>query len=109
MAYMKGPFMEAERKVFATWLPVRFRDMECRTCHGTAGVANGTFRMPNPDLPWVAPGPDGFKELAEHETVVLKFMQQTLVPETARLLRMQAFDMETHRGFSCYQCHVRGQ
>jgi hypothetical protein len=109
MAYMKGPFMEEERKIFASWLPVRFRDMECRTCHGTVGVANGSFRMPNPDLPIVAPGPDGFQELAEHETVVLKFMQQKLVPETARLLGMEPFDMKTHRGFSCYQCHVRGQ
>lgn len=106
-AYMKTTFMNAERALFTSWQPVRFRDFECRTCHGSAAVANGTFLMPNPDLPHVAPGADGFKELAAHEPDVLKFMQSRLVPETARLLGMPAFDFEKHTGFSCYQCHVR--
>jgi hypothetical protein len=108
LAYMKTTFMEEERKVFASYEPVRFRDMSCRTCHGV-GVTEGTFRLPNPDLPVVAPGPEGFKELASQEPEVLAFMQKRVVPETARLLGVPAFDFETHRGFSCYQCHVRGQ
>jgi hypothetical protein len=63
--------------------------------------------MPNPDLPRLAPGRDGFTELSEHEPQVLRFMQQTLVPETARLLGLPAFDMKSHTGFSCFHCHLR--
>jgi hypothetical protein len=106
LAYMKSGFIDAERTVFASWEPVRFRNLECRNCHGP-GVADGTFRLPNPDLPHLAPGADGFKELAAHEPEVLAFMQKRLVPETARLLGVPAFDFEAHTGFSCYQCHVR--
>jgi hypothetical protein len=107
-AYMSGPFMDAERKLFQGWMPERFRDVNCRTCHGV-GVTEGSFRLPNPDLPIVAPGAAGFQELAKHEPEVLGFMQKTVVPETARLLGVPAFDMESHVGFSCYQCHVRGE
>jgi hypothetical protein len=106
MAYMKGSFMTAERAIFASWEPVRFKELACHHCHGP-GVIDGTFRLPNPDLPRLAPGPDGFKELLAHEPEVLDFMQQRLVPETARLLGLPPFDMKAHTGFSCYQCHVR--
>jgi hypothetical protein len=106
LAYMKSGFIDAERAIFASWEPVRFQNLECRDCHGP-GVADGSFRLPNPDLPHLAPGSDGFKELAAHEPEVLMFMQKRLVPETARLLGVPAFDFEAHTGFSCYQCHVR--
>jgi hypothetical protein len=107
LAYMKTTFMDAERALFATWEPVRYRDLECRTCHGTTGVGDGSFRMPNPDLPKVAPSTAGFTEIYAHEPQVFTFMSKRVVPETARLLGLPAFDFEKHTGFSCYQCHVR--
>jgi hypothetical protein len=97
---MKSSFITAERTLFSTWEPVRYRDLECRTCHGTAGVSSGTFRMPNPDLPRIPPEPEA--ELSTHEPQVLDFMRSRVVPETARLLGLRAFDLE-----SCYQCHMR--
>lgn len=106
LAYMKSGFLDAERAIFASWEPVRFKELTCRNCHGP-GVADGTFRLPNPALAHLAPGADGFKELAAHEPEVLAFMQKRLVPETARLLGVPPFDFEAHTGFSCYQCHVR--
>jgi hypothetical protein len=106
LAYMKSGFLDAERAIFASWEPVRFKELTCRNCHGP-GVADGTFRLPNPDLPHLYPGADGYKELAAHEPEVFAFMQKRLVPETARLLGVPAFDFEAHTGFSCYQCHVR--
>jgi hypothetical protein len=107
LAYMKSTVLPAEQKVFAEWEPNRFRVLACDDCHGTKAVADGTFRMPNPDLPKLCGGPECFKELAEREHDVLKFMQQKVVNETARLLGVPAFDMEKHVGFSCYQCHTR--
>ena len=87
LAYMKSGFLDAERAIFASWEPVRFKELTCR--------------------PHLYPGADGYKELAAHEPEVFAFMQKRLVPETARLLGVPAFDFEAHTGFSCYQCHVR--
>jgi hypothetical protein len=106
LAYMRTTFIDEERKIFASWEPVRFRNLECRTCHGI-GAVNGTFAMPNKDLAHLIPGKEGYQELLTHEPELFTFMQKKLVPETARLLGLPAFDMEKHTGFSCYQCHVR--
>jgi len=106
LAYMKSTFIVEERKLFASWEPSRYLNLECQDCHGS-GVRDGTFRMPNPDLPKLAPGPEGFKDLAEKEPQVLAFMQKRVVPETARLLGVPDFDFKTHSGFSCYHCHLR--
>ncbi len=106
LAYMTTTFMNEERKIFASWEPVRFRNLECRTCHGI-GAADGTFTMPNTDLAHLIPGKEGYQELLTHEPELFTFMQKKLVPETARLLGLPPFDMEKHTGFSCYQCHLK--
>jgi len=105
-AYMRTTFLAEEQKVFAAYEPNRYRVLICRDCHGS-GVDNSSYRMPNPDLPKLCGGPECFKELKEKEPEVLRFMQQRVVPETARLLGVTPFDMEKHVGFSCYQCHTR--
>ena len=106
LAYMKQTVLPAERVVFAGWEPVRFARMTCETCHGTHDEERG-YKMPNPDLPALVGGPAGFQELARVQPETLRFMQSVLVPETAKLLNVPAFDMEKHVGFSCYQCHPR--
>ena len=105
LEYMKSTVLPRARVLFAQWMPVRFAKMDCDTCHG-AGGRDGTFRMPNPDLPKLVGGRAGFGEMATHEHEATKFMQQTLAPEMADLLGYQRFDMASHTGFSCYQCHV---
>ena len=103
---MKSTVLPAEREVFSRFEPVRFARLDCHTCHGV-GASQGNFKMPNPELAKLVGGSDGFGELAKVQPEVLKFMQQVVVPETARLLGVPAFDMEKHVGFSCYQCHTR--
>jgi hypothetical protein len=105
-AYMKTTVLAAERAVFARFEPVRFRKLDCRTCHGR-GAVDGNFKMPNPDLPKLVGGAEGFGELAANEPRLLQFMQSVVVPETAKLLGVPAFDMKSHTGFSCFHCHTR--
>jgi hypothetical protein len=106
LGYMQSIFLPAERELFTSFEPVRYANLNCRTCHG-AGDADGTYRMPNPDLPKLHGGAEGFGELRDHEPQALKFMQGEVVPTTARLLGLPAFDMAKHQGFSCFQCHTR--
>jgi cytochrome c553 len=106
LAYMKETVLPAEQRVFAQFEPVRFAYFTCATCHGQS-ARDGRYTMPNPDLPHLIGGKQGFMELAEKQPETLRFMQKVVVPETARLLGYPPFDMEKHVGFSCYQCHVR--
>ena len=106
LTYMKQTVLPAEREIFARFEPLRFADMTCETCHGQ-GARDGSYKMPNPDLPHIVGGKGGFEELAAKEPEAVRFMQKIVGPETARLLGYSPFDMEQHVGFSCYQCHVR--
>ena len=106
LEYMKSTVLPAERDVFARFEPVRFAKMDCETCHGASARA-GRYTMPNPDLPKLVGGKGGFEELKRVQPETLRFMQQVVVPETAKLLGLPPFDMAKHVGFSCYQCHVR--
>jgi hypothetical protein len=105
-AYMRDTVLPAEKAIFARFEPLRFASLSCETCHGQ-GARDGTYRMPNPDLPHLDGGRNGFQELLDKQPETLRFMQKVVAPETARLLGYAEFDMEKHVGFSCYQCHVR--
>jgi hypothetical protein len=106
LAYMKDTVSPAEKQIFATFEPVRYAYLTCETCHGQS-ARQRNYRMPNPDLPHLVGGKEGFMELAAKQPETLRFMQQVVAPETAKLLGYQVFDMDKHIGFSCYQCHVR--
>ncbi len=98
--------MPAERALFVGFEPARYARFDCRVCHGLH-ANGGTYKMPDPELPKLVGGADGFGELKQHEPEVLHFMQQVVAPETAELLGLPVFDMEKHVGFSCWNCHLR--
>src|SRR5262245_559471 len=65
--FMEHEVMPTMKAVFVAFSP-RFEKFECRTCHGD-GAHEGTFKMPNPQLPrlpgseerftaWVSNNPD---------------------------------------------------
>ena len=75
----------------------RFAGMDCATCHGP-GAADGTFAMPNSDLPAIdfyafptGPGAD--------------FMSNEVVPMMVDLLDAEPFNTTDGSGFGCLGCH----
>ncbi len=71
--------------------------------HG-AGATDGTFKMPNAELPKLPKSPEGFKELAEKKPAMMKFMRETVKPTVAALLGLEQWP-QNQKGFGCTGCH----
>ncbi len=100
------PEMGAEMTAFD---PKRWPKVECKTCHGKS-ADDGTFKMPNPDLPkldpsWFGPNPPADKK------DVLEFMEEKMKPHMAKILGQPEFDPKNPNagGFGCLECHTMGK
>ena len=102
--YMGQVVLPKMKGEFTSWDP-KYASMNCATCHGD-GARDGTFKMPNPQLPMLPASPDGFKKLGDAKPDAMKFMGGKVVPDMAALVQEQPFDMQTHQGFGCAECHV---
>lgn len=76
--------------------------VDCLTCHGDS-VLDGTFTMPNPELPKLTPK-DNFAAHAD-EPEWLEFMSTKLLPTMRDTLGVDPYDPNTHEGFGCLACH----
>ena len=97
------PEMGAEMTAFD---PKRWPKVECKTCHGKS-AEDGTFKMPNPDLPkldgaWFGPNPPADKK------EILEFMEEKMKPHMAQILGQPEFDPKNPSagGFGCLDCHT---
>ncbi len=63
VAFMKLSVMPAMKAAFQEFDATKFADFTCKTCHGK-GAADGSFEMPNPDLPRL-PTAEKFPEYAK--------------------------------------------
>lgn len=86
----------------------RWKKVECKTCHGKS-AEDGTFKMPNPDLPkldesWFGDNPPADKK------AILQFMEETMKPHMAKILELPEFDPKNPSagGFGCLNCHTMG-
>src|SRR3569623_1879211 len=102
--YMKSTVLPAAKKMFASYDAKKYSKVTCATCHGE-GAANGSFKMPNPELPKLPKSPEGFKELAEKKPEMMKFMGQTVKPTVAALLGEEQWTPQNPKGFGCIGCH----
>jgi len=102
--YMKATVLPAAKKMFAAYDAKKYSKVTCATCHGP-GAANGSFKMPNPELPKLPKSPEGFKELAEKKPEMMKFMGQTVKPTVAALLGLEPWEPQNPKGFGCIGCH----
>jgi hypothetical protein len=97
------PEMGAEMTAFD---PKRWPKVECKTCHGKS-AEDGTFKMPNPDLPklqgaWFGPNPP------EDKKAILEFMDEKMKPGMGKILGLPLFDPKNPAagGFGCLACHT---
>lgn len=83
-----------------------FAEPKCVLCHGD-GVKDGSFTMPNPQLPKLDATPAGMKALRAKHAKIFDFMSKQVVPTMASLLGQQPFDPKTGQGFGCLECHTK--
>ena len=102
---MKSTVIGAEKTLFSGF-DAKYASMNCKTCHG-AGAADGSFKMPNPDLPKLDATPAGFKKLQASKGKIFDFMMKQVEPQTAQLLGEQPYDPKTNSGFGCFNCHTK--
>lgn len=106
--YMKTVVAPAMKKVFMSFDAKKYANMSCPTCHGE-GASEGTFKMPNPDLPKLPQPTDraGFMALMNKKPDVVKFMGTKVKPKMAELLGLPEWTpgRPMPGAFSCYNCH----
>jgi hypothetical protein len=97
------PEMGAEMTAFD---PKRWPKVECKTCHGKS-AEDGTFKMPNPDLPkldksWFGP------DVPADKKPILEFMHEKMKPHMAEILGEKQMDPAKPEagGFGCLDCHT---
>lgn len=110
-SFMNEVVLPEMRETFVGF-DAKYASMTCATCHGS-GAADGTYAMPNPDLPRLPPTEEEFLEYVkdpEHGRWS-QFMVDEVWPQMADLLAVPAFDpVKAPMGFSCSSCHmVEGQ
>ncbi|HMF39376.1 MAG TPA: hypothetical protein VKQ32_01720 [Polyangia bacterium] len=103
--YMKTVVLPGMKQAFTNFSPDRFSKMNCVTCHGDSAT-DGSFKMPNPNLPKLPTTPDGFKQLAQEKPAVFDFMKSEVKPKMAAFLGVPEWNPETKSGFACMDCHT---
>ncbi|SRR5579883_800838 len=103
--YMRDVVLPKMKSLMHDFDAKAFKNVKCVTCHGN-GAREGTYKMPNPDLPKLPATPEGFAKLKEKHPAMMKFMSQTMKPQMAELLGMPQFDPKTGEGFGCGNCHT---
>ncbi|RMH40909.1 MAG: hypothetical protein D6689_12275 [Deltaproteobacteria bacterium] len=103
---MKTLVMPRMAEAFRAFDPDRYAKPTCLTCHGD-GAVDGTFAMPNPELPALDFGA-GWPDYAARHPRVVAFMKDVVKPEMARLLGLPEWTEAEPAGFGCWSCHPRG-
>jgi len=102
---MKVAVMPKMGGLFHDFDAKHYDEPKCALCHGS-GVKDGSFKMPNPELPKLDVTPAGFKAMQAKSPKVVDFMMHQVEPQMAALLGEQPFDPKTMQGFGCLGCHT---
>lgn len=105
-ALMREQVMPAMTTAFQEFDGEEFATFNCATCHGET-FQDVNFAMPNglhPIDPATIPGmaSSDDEEVARYAA----FMFGQVTPGMVGILGVAPYDMETHQGFGCFNCHV---
>jgi hypothetical protein len=106
LEYMKAAVMPKMGALFHDFDSTKYAQTKCVLCHGS-GVKNGTFTMPNAELPKLPTGPGEFMKVREKAPKMFDFMVHEVEPTMAALVGEKPFDPKTKTGFSCFECHTK--
>jgi len=103
---MKTQVLPTMGKAFKAFDKKDFAKFGCKTCHSKASVADGSYKMPNPDLPKL-----DFKalEAGKQEPKTAEFMKTTVLPGMVKILGVTGYDEDHPKGFGCLNCHTMKQ
>jgi hypothetical protein len=104
--YMKAAVMPKMGALFHDFDSKKYEQTKCVLCHGS-GAKNGTFKMPNSELPKLPTAPADFMKVREKSPKMFDFMAQEVVPTMAALVGEKPFDPKTKTGFGCFECHTK--
>jgi hypothetical protein len=103
---MKTKVLPAMTKAFKAFDKKEFAKFGCKTCHGAKSVADGTYQMPNPDLP---PLDFAAIEAGTQHPKTAAFMKEKVNPQMAELLGKTQYTPDNPTGFGCLHCHTMKQ
>jgi len=105
--YMDAVVVPKMQEVFVAHDAKAFADFGCETCHGK-GATDGTFVMPNPDLPVLPEDPAAFQALVKAHPDAVAWMSEKVKPAMATLLGKEMLNPENPRpdAVSCGTCHT---
>jgi hypothetical protein len=106
LEYMKTAVLPKMSGLFHDFDAKRFAEPKCVLCHGS-GAKDGSFKMPNPELPKLDLTPAGMKTMHAKFAPMVEFMAKQVVPTMAGLLGEQPYDPKTQQGFGCLECHTK--
>lgn len=104
--YMKRAVMPKMGGLFHDFDAKKYAEPKCVLCHGS-GVKDGSFKMPNPELPKLDVSPAGFKAMQAKQPAVLEFMAKQVETTMADLVGEAPYDPKTQKGFGCLECHTK--
>ena len=105
--FMREVVVPNMKEKFQAFDKKKFEKFNCGTCHG-AGAADGSFKMPNPQIAALPATKEGFEDLAKKKGEWMKFMGTVVKPEMAKLLGEKEMDPANMAagGFGCMACHT---
>ena len=90
--------------LFTAFDPQKWPKVECKTCHGK-GADDGTFKMPNPDLPRLDFA--HMDQLSPEKQKIAQFMSDKVKPTMAGILGQEPMSKDNPKGFGCLECHMQ--
>ncbi len=106
VAYMKSAVMPKMGALFRDFDAKTYAQPKCVLCHGSA-AKDGSFKMPNAELPKLDFDPAAMKKLHAEKAAMLDFMGKQVLPAMAQLVGEQPYDPKTQKGFGCLECHTK--